>query len=86
MLLARSYEIFPLTCGHCGGEVRLIAFVTEVVPIREVLRHIGEPTKPPRIHRPRAPPQWSENHRTVDLEADFTQDLFEFEFDQTVSW
>jgi hypothetical protein len=46
MLLARIYEIFPLTCNHCGGEVRLIAFVTEAVPIGEVLEHLGEPTQP----------------------------------------
>jgi len=57
MLLARIYKIFPLTCNHCSGEVRLIAFVTEVAPIREILEHIGEPTKPPRVHPPRAPPE-----------------------------
>jgi hypothetical protein len=85
MLLARIYEIFPLTCNHCGGEVRLIAFVTEAVPIREVLEHLGEPTKPPRIHPPRAPPEASDDPRTVDQE-DFTQDHFEYEFDQTISW
>jgi len=86
MLLARIYEIFPLTCNHCGGEVRLIAFVTEAVPIREILEHIGEPTKPPRIHPPRAPPEDSDDPRGVDREEDFTQDHFAYEFDQTISW
>ncbi len=86
MLLARLYEIFPLTCTHCGGEVRLIAFVTEAVPIREILEHIGEPTKPPRIHPPRAPPHGSDDLRGVDLEELLNQDHFEYEFDQTVSW
>jgi len=85
MLLARIYEIFPLTCHHCGGEVRLIAFVTEVASIREILEHIGEPTKPPRAHPPRAPPAGSDEPRGVDDE-DFTQDHFEYEFDQTVTW
>ena len=28
-LLARIFEVFPLTCTHCGGELKLIAFVTE---------------------------------------------------------
>jgi hypothetical protein len=63
MLLARIYEIFPLTCNHCGGEVRLIAFVTEAVPIGEILKHLGEPTKAPCIHPPRAPPQPSTEPR-----------------------
>ena len=86
MLLARIYEIFPLTCNHCGGEVRLIAFVTEVAPIREILQHIGEPTKPPRVHPPRAPPDGSDEPRGVDLEAELSQDHFEYEFDQTLTW
>jgi len=85
MLLARIYGIFALTCTHCGGEVRLIAFVTEVAPIREILEHIGEPTKPPRVHPPRAPPEHNDEPRGVDDE-DFTQDHFDHEFDQTVSW
>ncbi|MES9882257.1 MAG: hypothetical protein ABW185_15395 [Sedimenticola sp.] len=29
MLLARIYEINPLVCSRCGGEMRIIAFVTE---------------------------------------------------------
>jgi hypothetical protein len=40
MLLARIYEIFPLTCHHYGGEVRLIAFVTEAVPIDKTLKSL----------------------------------------------
>ena len=86
MLLARIYEILPLTCNHCGGEVQLIAFVTETVPIREVLAHIGEPTKPPRIPPPRAPPQGRDDRRSVDLVEEFTQEHFDYEFDQTPPW
>jgi len=26
MLLARVFELLPLQCPHCGGEVRIIAF------------------------------------------------------------
>ena len=28
LLLARIYEVFPLLCPKCGGEMRIIAFVT----------------------------------------------------------
>ncbi len=33
MLLARIYEINPLVCPRCGGEMRIIAFVTELEPV-----------------------------------------------------
>ena len=88
MLMARIYEILPLVCPQCGGEMEIIAFITEVDPIHRVLNHIGEPTKPPQIASARAPPN--------ELEADFDQTPLqesgqaepvpEFEFDQTVNW
>ena len=88
MLIARIYEVFPLVCPQCGGELKIVAFLTEVDPIQRILIYIGEPATPPRIAPARAPPDW--------LEADFDQTypsvseeaepLPEFEFDQTVSW
>ena len=29
VLIARIYEVFPLLCPLCGGQIRLIAFITE---------------------------------------------------------
>jgi len=29
VLIARIYEVFPLLCPLCGGQMRLIAFITE---------------------------------------------------------
>jgi hypothetical protein len=29
VLIARIYEVFPLLCPMCGGQMRLIAFITE---------------------------------------------------------
>ncbi len=55
MLLARIYEIFPLTCNHCGGGVRLIALVTEAVPIRAILEPIGGQPGYPVSIRPERP-------------------------------
>ncbi len=86
MLLARIYEVLPLVCPHCGGEMRIIAFVSEPEPIKRVLEHIGEASTPPPISRARAPP--------IE-EADLDQSIpgvwlpehaAEFEVDQTVSW
>ncbi len=41
MLLARLFEIFPLTCPHCGGEVRILAFITEARPVQSVVHRLG---------------------------------------------
>jgi len=56
LLLARIYEVLPLLCPKCGGEMRIIAFITEGTVIREILRHLGEPTSPPRLMPARGPP------------------------------
>ena len=29
VLTARIYDVFPLLCPLCGGQMRLIAFITE---------------------------------------------------------
>ncbi len=36
-LMARVGEKFPLECPNCGGDIRLIAFITEPGPIRKIL-------------------------------------------------
>ena len=37
LLLARIYEVFPLLCPKCGGEMRIIAFINEAMAVREIL-------------------------------------------------
>jgi len=41
VLIAHIYEVFPLLCPLCGGQMRLIAFITECTQIRKILDHIG---------------------------------------------
>jgi len=41
VLIARIYEVFPLLCPLCGGQMRLIAFITHRADIRQILDHIG---------------------------------------------
>ena len=57
-LIARIYEVFPLICLHCGGEMRLIGFVNEGAEIKKILDYIGEPSAPPKISLARGPPLW----------------------------
>ncbi len=60
-LMARVGEEFPVACPGCGGDIRLIAFITDPGPIRKVLAHLGEPPEPPPVSPARGPPtDWGE--------------------------
>jgi len=60
-LLARVGEEFPLACPNCGGDIRLISFITDPGPIRKILTHLGEPLDPPHVSPARGPPvDWGE--------------------------
>ena len=49
VLMACIYEVFPTLCPLCGGQMRIIAFITHSADIGHILEHIGAQTKPPRI-------------------------------------
>jgi hypothetical protein len=40
VLMARIYEVFPLLCPLCSGQMRIIAFVTHSADIHHILEHI----------------------------------------------
>ncbi|MCP5008141.1 MAG: hypothetical protein GY941_30020 [Planctomycetes bacterium] len=48
-LIQKIFEVDVLRCTKCGGEMKVIAFITEQRSVRKILDHIGEKTK-------RAPP------------------------------
>ena len=58
LLLARMYEVPPLLRAQRGGAMKIIAFITETVVIREILGHLGEPKSPPRLMPAGGPPLW----------------------------
>jgi hypothetical protein len=59
--MARIAEDFPLACPACGGDIRLIAFITDPAPIRKILTYLGEPLEPPPLAPARGPPTaWAE--------------------------
>ena len=93
MLLARIYEVFPLTCPRCGAEMRIIAFITEAVDVRAILAHIGEPATSPRIASARAPPEWYDDSAEDSIDAEeclsgdpLAQPEPQYAYDQRVSW
>ena len=91
-LIARIYEVFPLLCPLCGGQMRLIAFITEGAQIRRILDHIGVDTEPPHISPARGSPLWDECDAQmgegVEVEPDWglaAQPAPDFEVDQRVN-
>jgi hypothetical protein len=60
-------EEFPLACPNCGGDIRLISFITQPGPIRKILTHLGEPLEPPYVSPARGPPvPWDDLVQTED--------------------
>lgn len=51
-LIRRVYEIDPLICRECGGEMRILAFILQPVAIAKILDHL---TRRARLV-PRGPP------------------------------
>ena len=93
VLIARIYEVFPLLCPKCGGQMRLIAFITEGTQIRKILDHIGVDPDPPQISPARGPPLWddcsdAQTDEGVHIEPDWdlaAQPAPDYEVDQRIN-
>ena len=82
----------------CGGQMRLIAFVTEGRQIRRILDHIGMDSEPPHIAPARGPPLWddcgdAQMDDGAQTEPDWATDwdgaaqpVPDFEVDQRINW
>lgn len=93
VLIARIYEVFPLLCSNCGGQMRLIAFITHSADIRQILDHIGVDSQPPHIAPAHGPPLWEGCDAQVDdavqIEPDWglaAQPASDYEVDQRINW
>jgi hypothetical protein len=40
-LIKKVWEVDPLECPHCGGEMKIIALIDEAAVIEKILRHLG---------------------------------------------
>jgi Putative transposase/Transposase zinc-binding domain len=56
-LLARIYEVLPLLCPACGGQMKILAFLTDPPVVFAILEHLELPHAPPMIAPARGPPQ-----------------------------
>ena len=43
------YEVFPLRCPQCGGQMNLIAFITDGPEVCKILTQIGAEPETPRL-------------------------------------
>jgi hypothetical protein len=83
-LLARIYEVLPLLCPACGGEMRIISFITLPATVQAILLHLDLPHRPPRVSPARGPPQAElefDQSPAFDLAA--PEPIPEYEFDQS---
>jgi hypothetical protein len=86
--------VFALLCPMCGGQMRLIAFITEGTQIRRILDHIGVDSEPPHISPACGPPLWdncsdAQMDDGAQTEPDWdlaAQPAPDFEVDQRISW
>jgi hypothetical protein len=93
-LIARIYEVFPLLCPMCGGQMRIIAFITFSADIHKILEHIGVDPEAPRITPARGPPLWEgegaqETGEGVEAEPDWglaNQSPPDYPDDQRTAW
>lgn len=53
-----SFEVDPLRCDKCGGEMKVISFISTAQDqvVRQILEHLGLSTVIPRVH---GPPGWA---------------------------
>ena len=77
----------------CGGQMRLIAFITDGAQIRKILEHIGVESEPPRIAPARGPPLWedcdAQMGEGVEIEPDWdleAQPARDFDSGQRINW
>jgi hypothetical protein len=92
VLIARIYEVFPVMCPLCGGQMRIIAFITQSADVRQILEHIRADSEPLHISPARGPPLSDDCDAQVgegaDGEPDWdmaTQPAPNYEVDQSVN-
>ena len=94
MLIARIYEVFPLLCPLCGGQMRIIALITHTADTRQIIDHHGVQAEPPNIAPARGPPLWDDHGEAqagecAQGEPDWDlvgQPAPDYEVDRQVNW
>ena len=72
--------------SNCGSEMRVISVIQDKPVINEILKSVGEPTKPPALSPARGPPSWDDYNQGMPNDDVGEQSIPGFEFNQCVSW
>jgi hypothetical protein len=93
VLIARIYEVLPLLRSMCGGQMRLIAFITHSTDIGQIRNHIGVESEPPHISPARGPPLREEcdaqTGEGIEVEPNWdmaAQPALDYVVDRRVNW
>jgi hypothetical protein len=85
VLLARIYDVLPLLYPACGGQMRVLAFLTDPPVVAAILLHLELPHLPPPISAARGPPQGDFLlDQTPAFDPGGAEPLPEFAFDQSL--
>lgn len=85
LLLARIYEVLPLLCPACGGEMKILAFLTDPHTVRAILLHLDLPHTPPPLAPARGPPQPELLFdQTPGFDPTDPEPIPDFDFDQSL--
>ena len=88
VLLARIYDVLPLLCAACGGEMRILAVLTDPPVVSHILLHLDLPHKPPPLSPARGPPQSDLLTGLLDQTPAFDpvepEPVADFDFDQSL--
>ncbi|MFT5434080.1 MAG: hypothetical protein ACI9OJ_004793 [Myxococcota bacterium] len=80
------YEVFPLRCPKCGGEMKILAFLTDPFTVRHILRHLGISPRPPPVAPALGPPQRDLGFdQSPEYDPEGPEPVPAFEFDPSVS-
>jgi hypothetical protein len=82
-LIKKVWEVDPLLCPHCQGEMKLIALIDERAVIEKILKHLGlwQPGRPAR-----APPATTGEAEVLDPMPDYEVEPLLFPAPGTRSW
>lgn len=64
--MRKVFEIDPVLCPSCGGQMRPVAVITQDCELERLLRNQGIPTAFPKTAPARSPPQRSDEETQVD--------------------
>jgi hypothetical protein len=68
-LIAKVFQADPLVCRRCAGPLRVVAYVTDALAIRQILEHLDlSPEKPPRQIRDVVRVPVDDEGREIDLQ------------------